>query len=648
MLDTILLITLFVIVNAIFFVIAWKQAPDEQDLSDEEREALAPQLLATGILHVPGLGREPHDERPRAARGDREAQAQLRHDFGPLNVRTTIRAMVERDQFEYARAAGTDFFVFDVPRLNATANRTSLSEEWQIRALGFLWDTAFDYDGKYVVTVLGRRDGSSLFGEEQRWQNYYRLSAAWRMSHEPWFPFHWMTEFKPRYSIGTSGGRPSFDAQYQTYQVSAGSIVPRTLGNSNLKPELATEQEFGLDAVIAERLQIQANYVKTKVEDQLLLVPLPSIAGFTSQWQNAATVSSTTRELALQASIIERQNLLWTARLNLDNTRNRITHLGVAPYRISDYRAGLYIREGETLGSFYGWRYPTSCERDLPAALGDRVEACVRGDRVQPRLERPRVAVAFHPDGEEHFLEELFALVPVAGVQQPDYEVGILQPPPGEAFVEPVHRHEIAAPGRQVAGPRAAPAPGPRLAEGAVGQGDEGPEAVHPSGEPRAQPSPSAPGVDRKALAQHALGEPGAERHAVAGEKMARLGEAPVPGDEIARRNAVAVGEDHVVGARRGERAVADRRSSEAAVLLPDVPERERRSPRPGLDQLARLVGRAVIGDDHLEIAVALRGVAVQHRRQRVGAVVGGDDNRGAHCSAQRRSDFSASSMSLR
>ena len=39
MLDTILLTTLFVIVNALFFVIAWKQAPNEQDLSDEEREA---------------------------------------------------------------------------------------------------------------------------------------------------------------------------------------------------------------------------------------------------------------------------------------------------------------------------------------------------------------------------------------------------------------------------------------------------------------------------------------------------------------------------------------------------------------------------------------------------------------------------------
>jgi hypothetical protein len=112
---------------------------------------------------------------------------------------------------------------------------------------------------------------------------------------------------------------------------------------------------------------VQANYVKTKIENELLLVPLASTAGFTSQWQNAATVSSNTQELALQASLLERRDLLWTARLNLDRTRNKITHLGVPPYRISDYRAGLYIREGEVLGSFYGWRYPTDCAQDLPA-----------------------------------------------------------------------------------------------------------------------------------------------------------------------------------------------------------------------------------------------------------------------------------------
>jgi TonB-linked SusC/RagA family outer membrane protein len=285
-----------------------------------------------------------------------------------LTVRSRLRYLLESVDETGLSVEGSNLPVKGVERLNLIGGTPFLdSYQRTIRSAGFFAITSLTYRDRYILDMLGRRDGSSLFGADQRWQTYYRLSAAWRISQEPWFPLPpgWITELKPRYSIGTSGGRPSFDAQYQTYDVSAGSIVPRTLGNKDLKPELATEQEFGLDAVIAQRFQVQANYVKTKVEDQLLLVPLPSPAGFCCQWKNAATVSSTTRELALQASIIERQDLLWTARLNLDRTKNRITRLAVAPYRISDYRAGLYIREGEVLGSFYGWRYPTSCS-ELP------------------------------------------------------------------------------------------------------------------------------------------------------------------------------------------------------------------------------------------------------------------------------------------
>jgi hypothetical protein len=58
--------------------------------------------------------------------------------------------------------------------------------------------------------------------------------------------------------------------------------------------------------------------------------------------------------------------MVWTARLNLDRTKNHISHLSVAPYRISDFRAGLYIREGEVLGSYYGYKWPTDCA-ELPA-----------------------------------------------------------------------------------------------------------------------------------------------------------------------------------------------------------------------------------------------------------------------------------------
>ena len=284
-----------------------------------------------------------------------------------LVMRSRLRYLVERLDESGFSVSGSNLPVKDVERLDLIGGTPSLSSyNHPVRSQGFFAISSFTWKNRYIMDGLIRRDGSSLFGEDQRWQTYYRMSGAWRITQEDWFPKGWLTELKPRYSIGTSGGRPSFSAQYQTYQVSGGSITPQTLGNNDLRPELATEQEFGIDAVIKDRVQVTANYVKTTIEDELLLVPLPSVAGFVSQWQNAATVKSTTKELSIEASLLERQNLLWTARVNLDNTKNYISHLGVAPYRISDYRAGLYIREGEVLGSYYGWRYPTQCT-DLPA-----------------------------------------------------------------------------------------------------------------------------------------------------------------------------------------------------------------------------------------------------------------------------------------
>ena len=53
-------------------------------------------------------------------------------------------------------------------------------------AEGYFLASSVGYRSKYLIDVLRRRDGSSLFGSNQRWQNYYRLSAAWRMAEESW------------------------------------------------------------------------------------------------------------------------------------------------------------------------------------------------------------------------------------------------------------------------------------------------------------------------------------------------------------------------------------------------------------------------------------------------------------------------------
>jgi TonB-dependent SusC/RagA subfamily outer membrane receptor len=130
-----------------------------------------------------------------------------------------------------AHAQGSSLLVADVPRLSlATSGITNDLTAQTVRSEGLFLVNTLTYKDRYVLDVLGRRDGSSLFGADERWQNYYRVALAWRMASEPWWPFEIIDDFKPRFSRGTAGGRPQFDAQYQTYFVGVGSISPGVSG----------------------------------------------------------------------------------------------------------------------------------------------------------------------------------------------------------------------------------------------------------------------------------------------------------------------------------------------------------------------------------------------------------------------------------
>jgi Outer membrane receptor proteins, mostly Fe transport len=109
-----------------------------------------------------------------------------------------------------------------------------------IRDMGFFFGTDFDYKDRYILSGLLRRDGSSLFGAGNRWQTFGRVAAAWITSREPWWPApNAISLFKLRASEGTTGQRPRFSAQYETYTIgTGGTLNPNQLGNKFLKPEI--------------------------------------------------------------------------------------------------------------------------------------------------------------------------------------------------------------------------------------------------------------------------------------------------------------------------------------------------------------------------------------------------------------------------
>lgn len=248
----------------------------------------------------------------------------LMHQFGPLTTRTMLRALMERDDQLEFRAEGDDFLVENVKNLGGAQTVDIFSEIEEVRSTGYMAQTAFDYDDRYILDVLVRRDGSSLFGPDARWHTYYRASGSYMIGRESWWPVPWLNEFKLRASIGTAGGRPSFDDQYETWDVGE-TISKGTLGNRDLRPEHSTEQEYGIDLVALGRYSLQLTYATQRTVDQLISVPVPAVTGYINQWQNAGTIEGNTWEVTFDANLLQRPNMSWSATLIADRSTSQIT-----------------------------------------------------------------------------------------------------------------------------------------------------------------------------------------------------------------------------------------------------------------------------------------------------------------------------------
>jgi TonB-linked SusC/RagA family outer membrane protein len=298
--------------------------------------------------------------------------ASINYDFGDLSTRSKLRYAFEQSEDRFERAQGNNFAVIEVPSLTVTTESKNVESSLEeVKAEGYYFITGLDYQGKYIADFLVRRDGSSLFGPNQRWHTYYRASAAYRIAEEPWWPIPDINELKLRYSIGTAGSRPAFTAQYETYSVAAGTISKGRLGNKDLRPEFSTEQEMGIEVGIMDRILLEATYAKTVTKDQILDVPLPGVFGFASQWKNAGTLESNTIEASLKAFIIQTRDMSLSATFLFDRTRQEITEFNLPPYRTGpNQQAGnvFYMRKGEVLGAFYGRKWMKSHD-ELPSWL---------------------------------------------------------------------------------------------------------------------------------------------------------------------------------------------------------------------------------------------------------------------------------------
>jgi TonB-linked SusC/RagA family outer membrane protein len=300
--------------------------------------------------------------------------------IGDFNTRAKVSYLFEKISYNDDQTYGADFSLAGVPSFDAiSGNLSATSYKDAIIAKNYFGILYLDYKDKYIFDGMMRYDGSSLFGSEARWNPYFRVSGAYRITEDLKLPG--IQEFKIRAAYGTAGQRPGFADQYEVMSISAGNATKSQLGNKMLKPSLSKEIEVGLNIDFLNRFSFELVHSRNNTTDQILSIPLAvQFGGWPSQIQNAGSLSSKVWESSLNAQIIRTKELTWNVGFLFDRVRTKITKLNAPPFQTGpqgqEANKCFYIREGETFGVMYGYKFVKSlAEMSEQLATGVTIDA---------------------------------------------------------------------------------------------------------------------------------------------------------------------------------------------------------------------------------------------------------------------------------
>ena len=219
----------------------------------------------------------------------------------------------------------------------------------------------YDFNNKYLLGATVRRDGSSRFGDENKYGIFPSFTLGWRVSNEQFIqeklPF--ISNLLLRFSYGETGneriGNYEFTSTYLpgfSYNGISG-VAPARLGNSAISWESTTSTNIGFNLGILEnRFNVVFELWKKQTDDLLASVPLPEESGFASIRQNVGSVENRGIDLALDATILKLKGFRWESSFNISFLENEVTRLaGGTPFQSGDY----LIEEGQPIGNIFGF-----------------------------------------------------------------------------------------------------------------------------------------------------------------------------------------------------------------------------------------------------------------------------------------------------
>lgn len=229
--------------------------------------------------------------------------------------------------------------------------------------MGGLLRGSYSYSNRYVVTVGFRRDGSSRFGTENRFANFWNVGAAWNMHNESFLRGNKVIdELKITVSYGTLGNQENI-GNFQslgTYSPSVSyngisGIAPLSPEYPELKWEVLNTANVGVDfGLWKRRVNGTVNFYNNVTTDLFVTQELSRTTGWTSLDINSGKVLNRGVEVMLDIDLVRTKNVLWNVYGNFTYNKNEVLDLGKA----EEFESGTaIIKEGYPIGTHFevGW-----------------------------------------------------------------------------------------------------------------------------------------------------------------------------------------------------------------------------------------------------------------------------------------------------
>ena len=293
--------------------------------------------------------------------------------------------------------------------------------ENQIVSNSFSFSIGGDYLDKYLFDVVVRRDGSSLFGEDNRWNTFARFSGGWRFTEDIDLPG--IQEGKINASWGQAGTLPNFQDRFEIASVTNGNINnPSNLPNPLIGPGITDEIEIGLNLEFLDKFTFASSYSVQENRDQILSVPLSAATGRSSQVQNAGTLETNTIEFTLGYTAIQSNDMNLDFNIIWDRTRQEITE-----FDRPRFPTGRNIWDvGNSPTTMFGRKIARSIS-DL-TVLDDGTVANVGGGLTPGDFKINRDGIVIVAADEFTAQEAAVYITDETGVQVDDFQIGDAQP----------------------------------------------------------------------------------------------------------------------------------------------------------------------------------------------------------------------------